>query len=453
VAASSGRVVDDGRRPGIARMMLVAEVEEALGPGVDFEREPGAGLIARTARPARLWLGFDRAALVDSDDGHGRRIPVLVAVPASTFAGARIVVELTGGVRSAHGPILVGRVPGGAMPLPALARIAGNVADPATWLDREAAEAEARSGYRRFRERRSHARIRGGRAWHPAGSLPPEIARFATPHSAAEYRLSRLPPRFVRGLEGLLDDDERVLYWIERPMLTDVPLVRRLLERVDRRAALLALTDRQLLWVVDHAQPDQYLSDWGVDVELIPNERLVEVAAAQRNGMVELAITTVGGSRTFPLPAELDGEADVMLALLRRFLPGADGSLPRRRYELRALAFEPETAARFGQETEARQIHEAATGRGSVLAFLFSPRRPGHRTPTAFVLRPTAIEKVAGTIAGVDLRDVLAVSVTLSPLIGRASFGPGIEISYPAPLADRGAAFLRLARRAIANQP
>jgi hypothetical protein len=437
----------------VAPVMLVAEVEEALGPGVDFVPEPGAGLIAHRARRARLWLGFDRAALMDSDDGLGRRIPLLVALPASTFPGARIAVELTGGFRSAHGLMLVGRVPGAAMPPPALARIAGNLADPAEWLDREAAEREVRRAYQRFRERRSHARIRGGRAWHPAGSLPPELARFATPHSLAEYRLSRLPPRFVRGLEGLLDDEERVLYWIERPMLTDVSLVRRLRKRVDRRAALLALTDRQLLWVVDHAQPDRYLSDWGVDVTLIPVERIVDLRRTHRGATVELAIATTAGTREFSLPAELDDEAGVMLDLLRRFLPDAASSLPRRRYELRAIDFEPETAARFGQEPEARALLEAAARRGPVLAFLFSPRRSGKRAPSALVLRPTAVERVGGAEAQVDLREVPAISVTLSPLVGRLSFGSRIEISYPAPLVDRGGALMRLARRTMANLP
>jgi hypothetical protein len=452
-AVSGDRVLDDARRPMRAPMMLVAEVEEALGPGVDFERDPGAGLIARRARRARLWLGFDRAALVESDDGLGRRIPLLVALPASTFPGARVAVELTGGFRSARGLILVGRVPGTAMPLPALARIAGNLVDPATWLDLEVAEGEARSGYRRFRERRSHARIRGGRAWHPAGSLPPELARFATPHSAAEYRLSRLPPRYLRGLEGLLDDDERVLYWIERPMLPDVSLVRRVRERVDRRAALLALTDRQLLWVVDHAQPDRYLSDWGVDVTLIPAERIIDLHRTRRDETVELAIATGAGTRAFSLPAELDDEVGVMFDLLRRFLPDGASSLPRRRYELRPIDFEPETADRFGQEREARALLAVADRRGPVLAFLFSPDRSGKRAPSALALRPTAVEQVGGTEARVDLREVRAISVTLSPLVGRLSFGPGIEISYPAPLADRGGGLVRLARRAMANLP
>ncbi len=230
------------------------EVEQALGPGVDFERDAHGQLLGRHARPGRLWFGFDRAALVDSDDGLGRLVAVLVAVPASTYAGCRLEIELAGGWQTPSGPILVGRVAGTPLPPPLSARIAASV-DEGTWLDTEAAERVASHARHRFRERRSHARISGGRAWYAIGVLPPEVARFATPHSAAEYSLAKLPPRFVRGLEHILDADERILYWVERPMAGDLGVVERLRRQVERRAALLVLTDRQLLWLVDHAKP------------------------------------------------------------------------------------------------------------------------------------------------------------------------------------------------------
>jgi hypothetical protein len=435
--------------------VVTVEVEQALGPGVDFERARTGGLVGRRVRTGGAWLGFDRAALVDSDDGNGRRLAVLVGLPASTFAGARLEVELIGGWSSPTGSvILVGR-PQGSRTVPLLlARIAGDVDEQAVWFDRAAAERRARRARQRHRERQSHARIGGGRAWHPMGGLPPEIARFATPHSSAEYRLSRLPPRFLRGLEGLLDDDERVLYWVARPMLTDVSLVRRVLERIDRRAALLALTDRQLLWIVDHAQPDRYLSDWGVDVELVPIERALEVRCTAHDRTVDLTVVTRGGPRTYTLPGELADEAGVMRDLIARFTPAGGASLPRRRYPLDAIAFDPETASRFGQEPVARSLLQAARRDGDVLAFLFSPRRPGHRDPAAVVLRPTGVELTSDPRRGsVELDAVSAISLTLSPLVGRLDVGSTIAFAYPAPLLADGAAFARLARKALANLP
>ncbi|MGH2465153.1 MAG: hypothetical protein ACRDGI_06805 [Candidatus Limnocylindrales bacterium] len=268
----------------------------------------------------------------------------------------------------------------------------------------------------------------------------------------SEYRLSRLPPRFLRGLEGLLDDDERLLYSIERPMLMDVSLVRRLRSRVDRRAALLALTDRQLLWIVDHAQPDQYLSDWGVDVELVPVERLRAVGCVRRDDAIELVIATPAGGRTFKLPAELEQEAQVMRDLLARFSPSASQGLPLRRYPLEAIAFDADVATRFDQEQVARREYEGAGANGEVLAFLFSPSRPGQRWPASLIPRPTHVELAAhGQRRAIALADVVSIKLTLSVLVGRLSVGPDIGVTYPAPLADRGTAFVRMARRALAN--
>lgn len=432
-------------------MALVVEVEQVLGPGVDFERDGRLVPVGRRARSGGAWLGFDRAAIVDSDDGRGRRLPIVVALPTSTYVGARLEVEIDGGWRSDQGPILLGRLANGPAPVPVLARIAGHVDNGAAWLDRDAAQREARLGRQRYRERASHARITSGRAWQALGALPPELARFATPHSAAEYSLARLPPRFLRGLEGLLDDDERVLYWVERPLLTDLGLLRRLRGRIDRRAALLTLTDRQLLWIVDHAQPDQYLMDWGVDAELVPLERLVDVRCGERDDQVRLAIATAAGERTFDLPIELADEVRVMRDLLARFTPAAAGRLPRRHYALEAIAFDLEPGARFGQAAEAQALHDAAAERGAVLAFLFSPRRPGQRDPAALVLREIEIELACGDTQRTRLTDVIAISLTLSPLVGKLSVTREVALTYPAPLIDRGAAFTRLARRALAD--
>lgn len=429
---------------------VVVEVEQALGPGVDFEQEPYGRLIGRRVRRGGMWLGFDRAALVDSDDGSGRRLAVLVALPSSTYAGCRLEVELAGGWQTTDSSILVGSLAGYPFSAPPLARVAANLDDGA-WIDAPAAERIARRARQRDRERRSHARIRGGRAWHAVGILPPELARFATPHSAAEYRLAKTPPRFVRGLEGLLDDDERLLYWVERPAITDVGLLSRLRGALDRRAALLALTDRQLLWIVDHVQPDQYLSDWGVDIEVVPVERVVAVGCEQRAGVVMLTLTTPAGRRAFGLPLELIDEVRLMRDLIARFAPSAAGDLPRRSYALEPIPFDTEAAARFGQEAAARAMHDRAASTGEILGFLFGPVRPGQRLPAALVLRPAAAELLGSDrLRRVALADVAAISVTLSPLLGRIAFGRDVEVTYPAPMMDRGAAFVRLARHALA---
>ena len=433
---------------------VVVEVEEPQGPGIDFDRLSNGGLIGWRARAAGIWLGFDRAALLDSDDGSGRRVRVLVRLPASTFAGARLRVDLVGGWMTPAGPILVGHVFGGPIPVPLLARAAAGIGDGATWLEPEATRAAARRARQRYRERQSHARISGGRAWDPSGALPPELARFETPHSGPEYRLSRVPPRYLRALKDLLDDDERLLYWVERPIALEMSLRQRLRRDTDRRAAMLALTDRQLLWIVDHAQPDRYLSDWGVDVELVPIERVVATGLSRADEAVILSVRGRGGERSYRLPAEFTAEVAVMRDLIERFTPGRGGDLPRRRYRIEPSGPDVGAAARFGQEADAARLLDAAGAHGEVLAFLFSPRRPGQRHPAAMAVHPTEVEVVAdGRRRQTGLDSIGVVSLTLSPLVGRLSFGAGVELTYPAPLAERAAAVVRLARKLLADAP
>jgi hypothetical protein len=306
--------------------------------------------------------------------------------------------------------------------------------------------------HQRFHERRSHARILGGRAWWASGLLPVELARQSTPHSAAEYSLEKLPERFVRGLEGLLDDDERILYWVERPMLRDVSM-REGLRRVDRRAALLALTERQLLWIVDHARPDAFLSDWGVDVELIPVERLIDVDCRPTDGHVELVARTSAGDRRFGLPEELLDEVAVMRRLASRFTPGAAHNLPRRTYPVDILPYDDEAPARFGQAAEAEELYAMARREGAVLGFLFSPRRPGQKRPTALVLRPSRFSILERNLSrDLELEAVISLSATLSPLVGRVGALPDFGLTLPAPLMGRGEELMRLARRVLAGR-
>jgi len=430
---------------------VVVEVERALGPGIEFERQDYGVLLGRRARRGGVWLGFDRAAVVDSDDGHGRQLAVLVAVPVSTFRGCRLEVELGGGWETAAGPILVGAVHGTALPPREIARIAAGLDGASAWLDADAAGRVASASRRQYRERRSHARITGGRAWQAVGELPPELARYATPHSSAEYALAQLPLRFLRGLEGMLDDDERLLYSIERPLAPEMGIVGRLRSRMDRRSALLALTDRQLLWIVDHAEPNRQLLDWGVDVELVPVERMVAVRCVERSATIELVAATPAGDRTYPLPSELATEVAVMRDLLARFTPAEARDLPRRRYALEPMTFDAEIGARFAQAREARDLHAEATADRGVLGFLFSPRRPGQRAPAALVLDAANVEvRSAERRQVVTLNGVAAIRVTLSPLVGRISTLPGVTLSYPAPLMGQSAEFVRLMRRALA---
>ena len=435
--------------------LIIVEVEEALGPGLEFEHDPRVGLLGTHARDGDRWRGFDRAGLLDSDDGQGSRIPVLVATPTSTFRGCLLRVGVLGGWRQRHRVVLMAAVPGTEAGAVDDAAGIGGLAADATWFGPTEAQREIRNARHRFRERRSRDRVLGGRAWRPEGTVPLDDRRFTTPHSQAEYDLRRLPPRFLRGLDGLLDDDERLLYSVLRPWMPDAGILSRL-RGEDRRAALLALTDRQLIWAVDHMQPDAYLSDMGIDTEVIPVERITSVTSEHTGSAeVSLSVGTGPGRRIYVLPSELAEEVEVMAALAARFAPTGVGTVPRRVYSLAAAPFDEDWAARFGQSDLARSLFARADV-DEPLAFIFSPRRDGQRHAMAVVLASDQVVIVGEDEARrIPLATACMLQSTISPLIGRFAIGLADRshaITYPAPLRPMGMPFMRLARRALANQ-
>jgi hypothetical protein len=431
---------------------LLVEVVEPLGPGLELERDGRAGgLVATRARTGGFWLGLDRGALVDSDDGSGRSLPVLVAVPGSTWPGCRIDAELVGALAAGGRIVLVARIDGIPDPLPAIARVVADMPEGA-WLDVATAARVAAAARREHRRRQAAARIVGGRAWAASGATP-EVARFTTPHSLAEYSLGRLPPRFVRGLLDLLDPDERILYWVERPGIAATGFLGRV-SRQDRRSALLILTDRQVAWLVDHADPDRYLSDWGIDAETIPVELVTAVHVLESGRWCRLVVATDRGQTEARLPAELSAEAAVAARLIERFMPAADVRVPRRRYMVEHREVEWSRLDAFGGGATARQL----TGRlDDAVAWLLGPSRQGHPDAEACALTPDSIAFLATHRRhDVPLGAVHAFRLVLSPLVGRFEVvGSRVlgTMSFPAPFGDLAGTFVRSAGRLAATVP
>ena len=162
---------------------VLVEVEEAAGPGVELEPvgPRGGGLVVRRARRGGLWLGFDRAVVIDSDDGRGRALRVLVAVPGSTFAGCHIEARLWGALQAGQQTLLVATVADHPPPSEPIIRAAAGMPPEAVWREPEAAAVIAHDARVAYRERSSHARLTGGRAWRTPEGLPPEAARWNTP--------------------------------------------------------------------------------------------------------------------------------------------------------------------------------------------------------------------------------------------------------------------------------
>ncbi len=439
--------------PGGAPTRFLVEIDEPLGPGIELERDDrNGGLVATRARTGGRWLGFDRGALVESDSGSGRCVPVIVAVPGSTWRGCRIDAELIGALATGDRTVLVARIRGVPDPLPAVARVVAGMPDGA-WLDATTAARIAAAARREHRRRQATARIVGGRAWEASGATP-EAARFTTPHSLAEYSLARLPPRFVRGLRDLLDPDERILYSIGRPGITSTGFLGRV-SRQDRRSALLILTDRQVAWLVDHADPDRYLSDWGIDAETIPVELVTAVHTVVSGRWCRLVVATERGQTEARLPAELSAEVAVVARLIERFIPAAGASLPRRQYVVERRGIETSRLDAFPVGTVIRELPRALAD--EAVAWLLGPSRRGHRDAGACALtRDSLVFLMARSRHEVPLGAAHAFRITLSPLFGVFEvIGPRVlgTITFPAPFGDLAGAFVRSAGRLAATLP
>ncbi|HVA87085.1 MAG TPA: hypothetical protein VNF73_12325 [Candidatus Saccharimonadales bacterium] len=434
---------------------FLAEIEDALGPGVEFELDRRTGQrTGRSARRGTVWLGMDRAGLVDSDDGGGRAMPVLVGLPASTFAGCRVEVELDGAFQADERTVLIGHLPGAQLPSDDLVRIVGRFSPDVLRVDAETALNIATEARRRHRRRRAEGRMVGGRSWDPPPGLDIEAARFSTIHSAPELSLSRLPPRFVRGLEGVLDDDERLLFAIRRPA-EDRGWRSGLRPPRESFEALLVLTDRQMLWAVDHAPPGRYLMDWGVDLELLALERLRTVTLERRGTHVELAVTTGSTMLRCVLPGELAFDAGICLRLLERFAPDAQTIVPRRRYAMQDVPLDVTAAELFGQAADAAAALVELQRIEPLIAVLFSPARAGQREPQLLAMNAAnLLQYRRGQIVEMSLNRIGLIRLVLSPLIGRLEVhgdGHVVTLTYPAPLSHLGTAFVRRLRRAWAN--
>jgi hypothetical protein len=435
---------------------VLVEVQEALGPGLDYARDlDRGGIRVSGSRGGGLWLGADRGSLVDSDDGHGRAVPVLVALPASSFAGARIDAELVGGFSDASGLVLVGRLPGASLPIDAALRTAGRISPDAAWIDARHASERAATARRAYRERRGRGRIVGGLAWRPPEGLSRELLRAGGFYSKAERSLDRLPQRFLRGLEGMLDPDERLHYSIERPWRTDAGLLARARGGRDHRSGLLLLTDRQILWFIDHSNPNSYLFDWGVDLDMVPVEQLTGVRVEDGRDALRLVLQTPAGRHHVALPVEMEADVRAFESLASSFLPERNQRRMRRIYTTEAVDFVEETAERFHQLDDARALQEAARREaGDLLAFVYSPRREGQAHALGLWLSPSEVGVIGPKPDRLAIGELRSVGVVLSPLVARISLRGTqrtLTFTYPAPLATHGAKLVRLLRRLWAN--
>jgi hypothetical protein len=222
-------------------------------------------------------------------------------------------------------------------------------------------------------------------AWHAVEGLTPEqhaqIAQAQTIDQLAstlqaEQLIRFVPPRFQHTLEQVLLDDERLLVFLERPLLRHRAGWLGM-QQYRANAGLLLVTDRQVLWLRDFFSPGASMFPEGYIARSIPLERLTDISLVpagiasssvgipleeETSPYVRLVLTIencVGQERyevAFPADKTSEDALERMEHVLRAFVPLAG---PQERHLCRLPVLEPW----IPQGAEARRL----TGLGGVV--------------------------------------------------------------------------------------
>lgn len=170
------------------------------------------------------------------------------------------------------------------------------------------------------------------------------------PHAQADQLIRLAPSRFQHALAKLLLDDERLLAFIERPLLQHRTGLLGM-QAWRSNEGLFVLTDRQALWLRDFLAPGNAFIEGGYIARVIPLERLQSIAmlpAGKTSGAFadrleikdspyqRLVLETASATGEeliaieFPARAEVEKALAHISSMMRAFLPLADGEHDRR---------------------------------------------------------------------------------------------------------------------------
>lgn len=170
------------------------------------------------------------------------------------------------------------------------------------------------------------------------------------PYAQAEHLIRFVPQRFQQALADLLLDDERLLAFVERPLLQHRTGVLGM-QTWRSNEGLLLITDRQVLWLRDFLSPGSGFLQGGYIAHSAPLERLKRVELLptgkvpdefadrleSRNSpylRLMMEVESRMGSELFvvefPLQPEVEKALARILSLLSSFLPSPEGKEDRR---------------------------------------------------------------------------------------------------------------------------
>jgi hypothetical protein len=205
------------------------------------------------------------------------------------------------------------------------------------WLEKDAALALLWEGRERLLADRARQRApRHGAAWKAQpGERPRDGSVYTEPHTWAERMVASLPSRFQRYVQDELLDEERILFFVERPPFRPPGTRWGVLRRQRLSEGLLIVTDRQLLFMEDALPPDITMVDWGYIARMTAVERIqgAELRGEPDRAVLHVRVQAQSGSEHFsvPFPPECkDPLAEVELLLWSFASP--EGSAVRRLY-------------------------------------------------------------------------------------------------------------------------
>jgi hypothetical protein len=191
-----------------------------------------------------------------------------------------------------------------------------------------------------------------------------------SPYAQAEHLIRFVPQRFQEALSDLLLDDERLLAFVERPLLRHRSGWLGL-QSWRSNEGLFLLTDRQVLWLRDFMTPGSNFLSGGYIAHSAPLERLQSITLLPLGAVprewtnrletkdspylrLALEVGSATGSESFVVEFPQEAEAEKALArfypMLQSFLPSQDGTQDRR---LRRL---PEVDIWMPQGAEAERL-------------------------------------------------------------------------------------------------
>ena len=170
------------------------------------------------------------------------------------------------------------------------------------------------------------------------------------PHAQAEHLIRFVPQRFQEALADLLLDDERLLAFVERPLLRHRTGLLGM-QTWRSNEGLLVVTDRQALWLRDFLAPGSGFLPGGYIAHSAPLERLQDIAVLptgsapesyaghldSNDSLYPRLVMEVGSSAgselfavEFPQQAEMENALARITSILRGFLPSPNGTKDRR---------------------------------------------------------------------------------------------------------------------------